>query len=62
MRGSLSVCLERCPPRPFLKGLEVLPLEEGTQAVAQCEAAIKKCELALDAARIDERIYRYVYI
>eukprot|EP00435_Cladocopium_sp_Y103_P045130 s2840_g12.t2 len=36
---------------PFLKGLEVLPVEEGIQAVAQCEAAIKKCEAALEAAR-----------
>lgn len=36
---------------PFLKGLEVLPVEEGIQAVAQCEAAIKKCEAALESAR-----------
>ncbi|CAK9061122.1 unnamed protein product [Durusdinium trenchii] len=36
---------------PFLKGLEVLPLDEGAQAVAQCEAATKKCEAALESAR-----------
>jgi len=36
---------------PFLKGLEVLPVDEGVQAVAQCEAAIKKCEVALEQAR-----------
>eukprot|EP00931_Biecheleriopsis_adriatica_P106256 TRINITY_DN8073_c0_g1_i4.p1 TRINITY_DN8073_c0_g1~~TRINITY_DN8073_c0_g1_i4.p1 ORF type:complete len:2013 (-),score=680.48 TRINITY_DN8073_c0_g1_i4:65-6103(-) len=36
---------------PFLKGLEVLPREEGLQAVAACEAAAKKCEVALETAR-----------
>lgn len=37
---------------PFLKGLEVLPREEGIQAVAMCEAAAKKCEVALEQARL----------
>ncbi|CAJ1382845.1 unnamed protein product [Effrenium voratum] len=36
---------------PFLKGLEVLPIQEGMQAVAQCEAACERCEGALDVAR-----------
>eukprot|EP00930_Biecheleria_cincta_P032600 TRINITY_DN22604_c0_g1_i1.p1 TRINITY_DN22604_c0_g1~~TRINITY_DN22604_c0_g1_i1.p1 ORF type:complete len:2058 (+),score=625.53 TRINITY_DN22604_c0_g1_i1:78-6176(+) len=36
---------------PFLKGLEVLPRDEGMAAVAQCEAATAKCESALQTAR-----------
>jgi len=36
---------------PFLKGIEVLPAEESTKAISDCEGASAKAELALNQAR-----------
>ncbi|CAE7346579.1 RE1 [Symbiodinium natans] len=36
---------------PFLKGIEVLPAEESTKAISDCESASTKAELALNQAR-----------
>jgi len=36
---------------PFLKGIEVLPAEESTKAISDCEAASAKADVALTQAR-----------
>ena len=48
--------ISKVKPRPFTNDPEMFSPEKGTQAVAQREAAIKKCKLALDTARIKKQI------
>mmetsp|Transcript_97686 Transcript_97686/g.285161 ORF Transcript_97686/g.285161 Transcript_97686/m.285161 type:complete len:1813 (+) Transcript_97686:1-5439(+) len=37
---------------PFLKGIEVLPPEQSTKAISDCEAAAGKAETAINAAKL----------
>ena len=57
---ALSACQDA--EMPFLKGIEVLPTEESSKAISDCEAAAAQAFAAVNQAKTEIRSKQKVYV